>query len=351
MSKGTNDTNNVAEQRQRRINKLSSTVLTEEVSDDTNTDDDDDNLQDMEHPEEPIFVLHDRVFVQPCHSPGNIQVRASTNLVVGFVGAVAVGLAVSGCILPVVSVDTSGVIADLILVGEEDARVHTVALSLISVATQLFRDAAFLNNGLTAIGLGSFAIFILLIVMVMPVLCVLGLFVLWFYPLRARDRKKALFLTDRFRMWQYSEIFMISALGVAGTLPQVLDMSRSMVGPYCEAIGAMLVVGVQTGLLEGPEISCYVVKPSLEIGSLLLLAGGFCIALLHGFISSASDQVTQVDSMQRQPELSVGRVGPSSSLTNEEKQTKIKSIGAPTVVFSERYRWFLCPADATVSSP
>ena len=134
MSNRANDTNDVVRQRQRCIKKLSSTVSTEEISDDTNTDDDVESRKDTEHPlsEELIYALHDRVFVQPCHSSGNIQVRASTNFVVGVVGVVAVGFTLSGCILPVVSVDTGGVITDMILSNEEDDHVHTVALSLIS---------------------------------------------------------------------------------------------------------------------------------------------------------------------------------------------------------------------------
>ena len=324
----------------------------EEISQDTNTGGGDE-LRELELPQsdEPVSVLCKTVFVQPYCSapPHNFRVRPATNFFIAIVALVAAGLITAGCIFPVVTIDATGVIADLIHFGEEGERDNTIDVSLISVVKGLVTDSAILNDFGTAVGLWLIAIFTLLTVWAAPLLSLLLLLVQWFYPLQTRHRDGVSFVTDHFRSFQYSEFFMISGLCIAGSLPQILDISRTILGPYCEAFGGIILVGVKAGFLEGHETVCYVVEPLLRIGALLLLAGGLCVTILYSFISTASNQMKLAVSTAIKPEVSSEPMDPAA-FTDDNKQAKIKKIRMPAAIFSQTYRWLLCPADESLST-
>ena len=265
---------------------------------------------------------------------------------IGLVGGASIVLVAAGCILPVFTVDATGLIVDMIHFEEEEGRrVDTVSLGLIIIAKRLVHDVLFLDDGLKTFGCWFFAIFLVLTVLVAPILCVCGLLVQWFYPLRKHTRTKVVYFTECAHAWQYTGTLLLSVLAVVATL-QFSDISRSMLGRYCEAMGATLLVSVQAGLMEGGEILCYVVTSSVEIGFLLLLVGVFCVSILHDFISSASDQVRRAESMPKS--WSSTSIGNTSLYHDDDTQGIMEQLDAPSTVFTDRYRWFVYPAKGPV---
>jgi len=330
----------------RRIHKTNSVDSTERESDLTERDSDLANHQaegSLREKFTPRSALCDRIFSHssPSSTSEHFRVRSGANLVVGLVGIASIGLIVAGCVLPVLSVEATGLFAQLKDVGS----VESFDLSLITIMKRLVNDAVFLGDGVTIFGIWMLSIFTVLTVLVMPILCVCGLLVQWFYPLTAQNRKVVAFLTSRFHSWQYAEIFLICAVGVGATL-QLSELLESMIGRLCEGIGAILITVIQTGLLPaGEDLSCYVVTPYIGIGSLLLIFGVFCVAMLHNFVTSAAKQVKSADAMLRTPKSSTKRNIATSSFTEEDTQEKIKQIDSPKAEFSDRFGWFVCPVE------
>lgn len=293
---------------------------------------------------EPHSALNGKIFVHSSFtsSSEHLRVRSGANMVVGLVGIASIGLIVAGCVLPVLSVEATGFFAELIEL-DPGPSVHTFDLSLISIMERLVKDAAFLGDALTTAGIWFLCIFIVLTVMVMPILCVCGLLMQWFCPLTVQNRKVVAFLTNRVHSWQYTETFLICTVAVVATL-QLSDVLEVIVGRFCEGLGAILISAIQTGLMPvEEEFHCYVATPYIEIGTLLLVPGVFCVAMLHNFVTSATEQVESADSMVRTSKSASERAVATSSTTDEDTREKIEQIDLPKTEFSDRFRWFLCP--------
>lgn len=289
-------------------------------------------------------ALHKEVFARsyPSETPQKFKVRSGVNGAVVVFGALAVGLLVAGSVLPAISFEASGLFAEMML-SDQDTKVYQEEYGVISIAQALVNDASFLDGGRYIFGLWLLAVLIVVTVTVTPVLTVCGLLAQWFYPLQEKSRRKFVFLTDCFHAWLYTEVFFISAVAVVGTF-QHSGFSNSLIGQYCEAVGSLIAVTVDAGVLDGQDLDCYVVNASVEIGSLLLLLGAFCTTWLRIFVSSAALQMecsrTKVTTMSASR-----RVGPTSSFVDEDAKAKAEEIDSPPVVFTDKFRWCVCPTN------
>ena len=281
-------------------------------------------------------VLNTSVFARSYHSepPERFIVRSGVNTAVAVLGLVAIGLTIAGSILPAVSYEASGVFAEAIQ-SSQDTDVYRTEYGVISLAQKVVSDASVLGEGKYIFGLWLIAFLLVLTVMVTPIACVCGLLVQWFYPLQKLTRRKIVAANDRIHAWQFLETFVIAAVAVAVVFQ--LEFSQLLIGRYCEGLGALISAAVDVGLLEGPDLDCYVVSGSVEVGSLLLLLAAFCIALLHLFVTTAAQQAEHTESKELLS--SVKRLVPTSSLTEEDKLAKIEQIDSPSAVFTDRFRF------------
>lgn len=295
-------------------------------------------------------ALRNEVFVRLFHSEtiGTFRIGYSADFLVALVGLLAIGFVVAGSVLPSISYEGSGLIAEIIVAGDLSKVVYRQHYSVISLAQRLIADAQLLGDRQYIFGLWLFAAFIVLTILVTPVMCVCGLMAQWFCPLRTQTRNRVASLTDRFRAWQYTETFFLSAVTVSSTF-QLSDISHYLVGPYCESLGGVIMVGVDLGLVSGPTLNCYVLNSSVEIGLIFLLLGVFCVALLYIFITSASEQIRLAkESSITSASYSKSIRQASSSNDNVTTCALIQRIAWVPAVFSERFLWCVYPSDETI---
>jgi len=324
-----------------QIAKAASNDWTEKESDLTNTLDEGGKLQERSA-HSSRTVLYSEAFLHSNQSgsrPEEFRVRSTSNVLVLLLGVVSIALLVAGSILPAFSNDVFGILAEL-SVQTNDAGTLFTDISVISLAQLLVGDIGPLNHGtMTTVGHWLLSFVLVGTVTVTPILCVCGLLVQWFCPLTAQSRKKVELATGACHTYQNTEAFCLAAIAVS-CMFQLTEISMLLMGRHCQGLGAIIELAVDAGLLESEGLQCYVVNSSMEMGFLLLIAGCFCVFVLHNFVTSGSKQ-WKASTEARPPTSSSKPIGATSSFTDEDLQEKIDMIAAPSAVFSDRFRWFL----------
>ncbi|KAL3790089.1 hypothetical protein HJC23_013600 [Cyclotella cryptica] len=122
--------------------------------------------------------------------------------------------------------------------------------------------------------------------LVMPLVCLLSLFVLFVYPLTIKQQQKVFVLAEVTNAWSAIEVFVIA---IVASLVEIAPFSDSMVGKHCSLLNQIL-SGWSGG--NGDELHhCFGVKSSLDGSSAVLIIGvtlnSLLVSTLHRFAHHA----------------------------------------------------------------
>jgi uncharacterized paraquat-inducible protein A len=111
--------------------------------------------------------------------------------------------------------------------------------------------------------------------LVMPLVCLLCLFVLFVYPMTIKQQQKIFVLAEVTNAWSAIEVFVIA---IIASLAEISPFSKSMVGQHCRLINQIL--SGWTGETGEELHKCFAVKSSLDASSVVLIIAVMLNSLL-----------------------------------------------------------------------
>lgn len=120
-------------------------------------------------------------------------------------------LIILGCVLPVFSLETLGIIGVLVESGQNFESAAS-RQSLFSIINLLFQQAAFTERTADYIGLASLSILLILTVLVVPIAQVGTLLYQWFRQMNQRTRHRLSVAVEILQAWQYAEVFLLAVV-------------------------------------------------------------------------------------------------------------------------------------------
>jgi hypothetical protein len=131
-----------------------------------------------------------------------------------FTGIVLCLCVILGCVLPSFTVDLLGIIGVAVEAGQGFAEAST-QFSLFSMIDVLVSQANFTSRVADFIGLGSFAVLLVVTVLLVPLSQTALLLYHWMRPMTHAHRKRVMTINEVLQAWQYAEVFALAI--VAGS--------------------------------------------------------------------------------------------------------------------------------------
>jgi len=118
--------------------------------------------------------------------------------------------------------------------------------------------------------------------LIMPIMCLLSMFVLFLVPMRLKQQQRVFVLAEIANAWSAIEVFVIA---IVVSLIEISPFTESMVGKHCQLINQIL-SGWSGG--EGDDLHyCFDVKSSIDGSSAVLIIGvvlnSLLVSMLHRF--------------------------------------------------------------------
>ena len=296
--------------------------------------------------------LCDHTFRRPHRGEADkLVVRRFVSPILCVTAATLCVLVVLGCFLPTYSIDALGMVGVFVETGQGFSAADT-EYSVISTMQMFFDQAKLTGTAKDYIGLGSLTILVVLTVLVVPVVQAGVLLLQWFDPLTKKRRYRLSIVLEILQAWQYAEVYLLALL--VGSW-QLGPLSEFMINPYCESLRGIFAELVYYGLLKDEDAQCYRADVNVEPTFYVLLVGALLLALVNMFVMKAASHYFR-DEDGKAKLIETATLSDLGALEAHEDDTVSgaliddNAIHPVPVLFSDRFRWFLCREDSMVPS-
>jgi len=156
-----------------------------------------------------------------------------------------------------------------------------VYFSVFSIAEQIMEQAKYLSTSSDWVGLSSLTIIFVLTCFVVPLLQIVFLLLLWFFPLRKVRKKQMLNTIEILSSWRFCEVFVVCVL--SGTF-FLGETSKFLVNKYCEPLSSIFEFLVNFDLIEPIDGQCFYIQDSLDAGFYMLLFASVLLVCVSIFV-------------------------------------------------------------------
>lgn len=307
-----------------------------------------------------------------------LVVRRMVNYAIA-IGALVICLfIIVGCIIPSVGLEIFGVLGVAVEVGQGGSAAIQ-ELSTFGLLDMMMEQAAFIGGARSYLGLGFLCSVLVVTVLIVPLLQSAVLVYQWFVPMAGKKRKRVSVAIEYLQAWQYAEVYIISVIVASWQLGSI---SQHLFNEYCESATETLDMLAYFGVIGANDNQCFRTQASIMGGCYVMAAGALLLALLNAYVNSASQQYFRsrdeaIDHETQPQEVStpatvkmaafefeeIGDNGDRTEITKLENsidgekgaaepddRTEEEPLIRPTrVLFTDKFRWTLCSADAASS--
>jgi hypothetical protein len=287
---------------------------------------------DLERSGDNMTAMCEVAFTRP-HGVGTAKllVRPLVKYVVALLCVITIGTLLAASILPLFSIEVSGLLGNALDFGVEAD--HSREFTLFSILKGFAACGKMIGTWKTNLGLTVLAVFFIGTVIITPTLESLSLLILWLRPMELSAQVQLQVLIDQLETWQYNDMFFF-AMFVCGM--QGDRISKLLVSAYCKWLKNTLRSLVYWGFIDETDDQCVILSSSISFSTLGFLAVYFSLALLRGFLGSAiahklKDAKSKSKSMEMMQE----------NYDRENLQQQIEKLKPDPVCFTDRFRWAL----------
>lgn len=202
-------------------------------------------------------------------------------------------LVICGCSLPSFGIEFLGLVGLAVESGQQFDQANTY-YSVFGLANMIVDQGRYLDTAKDLVGLGTLASLLVITVFLVPLAQAATLLAQWFASMTKKQRMRTTVLNEILAAWQYMEVFVLSVVIAAWQLGGV---SEYMVNVYCDPLKDTFTQLAYFGILDESDAQCFSVNATVEAASWILVAASIILCIMNHFITSASQQKTQDDTV------------------------------------------------------